>query len=187
MNKRIEQIDPRDGHYIAGFTDGEGSFNVSFRPRKDYLLGWKITPVFNISQDEKDILAWIKHILACGTIRARKDGVWAYEVNNKQALIKRIVPFFERFAFRSTKKRRQFQNFKRILELRAKEPSMTLGTLKQIITARNQSRKPSRKRTYSNGEILQRAEYYWTINRDTIQGRNKNANKESSETNTPNA
>jgi intein-encoded DNA endonuclease-like protein len=55
--------------YIAGFTDGEGSFNVSFRKREDYLLGWKITPVFNISQKEKSILALVKHHLECGTLR----------------------------------------------------------------------------------------------------------------------
>ena len=68
------------GYYIAGFTDGEG---VSFRKRDDFLIGWKITPVFNISQDEQGVLVWIKKILNCGTIRFRKDGVWVFEVENK--------------------------------------------------------------------------------------------------------
>ena len=26
------------------------------------IIGWKITPVLNISQDEREILAWIQHI-----------------------------------------------------------------------------------------------------------------------------
>lgn len=32
-------------HYTVGFADGEGSFNVSFRQRDDYLIGWKIRPL----------------------------------------------------------------------------------------------------------------------------------------------
>lgn len=65
----IQNIPEKQGYYISGFVDGEGSFNVSFRKRDDFLIGWKITPVFNISQDEREILAWIKHILKCGTLR----------------------------------------------------------------------------------------------------------------------
>jgi hypothetical protein len=40
------------GNYLAGFADGEGSFNVSFRKRNDYRLPWKISLCFNISQSE---------------------------------------------------------------------------------------------------------------------------------------
>ena len=31
----VREIPPNIGYYLAGFTDGEGSFNVSFRPRDD--------------------------------------------------------------------------------------------------------------------------------------------------------
>ena len=94
------------GYYIAGFTDGEGSFNVSFRKRDDFLIGWKITPVFNISQDEQSVLVWIKKILnwqlRCaqrGTIRFRKfeDGVWVVENKYDLQHIPLIIPFFKKF------------------------------------------------------------------------------------------
>jgi hypothetical protein len=29
---------PQIGYYLAGFTDGEGNFYVSFRPRDDYQM-----------------------------------------------------------------------------------------------------------------------------------------------------
>jgi len=63
----IKNIPEKNAYYIAGagFADGEGS--VSFRKRDDFLIGWKITPVFNISQDKKQILAWIQHVFKCGS------------------------------------------------------------------------------------------------------------------------
>ena len=90
----VNQINRDTAFYISGFSDGEGSFNVSFRKRDDYLIGWKMSPVFNISQKEKSILALIKKHLGCGTIRFRKDNVWVFEVDNRKALIDKIITFF---------------------------------------------------------------------------------------------
>ena len=49
MQARIAIVPPEVGYYLAGFTDGEGSFNVSFRPRKDYPIPWKVSVSFNVS------------------------------------------------------------------------------------------------------------------------------------------
>lgn len=179
----VKNIPEKHGYYIAGFADGEGSFNISFRLREDYLIGWKITLVFNISQDEREILAWIKHILKCGTIRFRKDGVWMFEVNNQKSLQERILPFFNRFQFLSKKKKLQYQKFKKICNLLDQTTSNTYETIRQILILRNESNiKTSKKRKYTDAFILQRAELYWNKNKKTIQMKNK----ESSETNTPN-
>lgn len=163
----IKNIPEKQGYYVTGFADGEGSFNVSFRKRNDYIVGWKITPVFNISQNEREILAWIKHILKCGTIRFRKDGVWAFEVTNKQALNERIIPFFNRFCFRSKKKRLQFKKFKEICQI-LNNNSVNLNTIEKIIILRDESNPQVSKRRYSNTFILQRAEFYWKKNKHNI-------------------
>lgn len=180
MKKNIPE---KHGYYITGFTDGEGSFNVSFRLRKDYLIGWKITPVFNISQDEREILVWIKHILKCGTIRFRKDGVWMFEVQNQKAINEKILPFFDQFRFISKKKKLQYQKFKKICKLLNQTSSNTYDTIRQILILRNESNtKKSKSRKYTDAFILQHAEFYWNKNKQIIQMKNK----ESSETNTPN-
>ena len=59
------EMNPEIGYYLAGFADGEGSFNISFRRRQDYKLPWKISLCFNISQKAKVILALFKHHLGC--------------------------------------------------------------------------------------------------------------------------
>ena len=171
----FKNIPERHGYYITGFADGEGSFNVSFRPRKDYLIGWKVTPVFNISQDEREILAWIKHILKCGTIRFRKDGVWVFEVQNRKAINEQILPFFDRFRFLSKKKKLQYQKFKKICKLLDNTSSNTYETIRQILILRNDvnmKMKNSKKRKYTDNFILQRAEFYWNVNKQLIENKN---------------
>ena len=82
MSKQFREVPEKIGYYIAGFTDGEGSFNVSFRPRNDYKLPWKVSLSFNISQKDRSILELFKNYLQCGTLRNRKDGVVYYEVTD---------------------------------------------------------------------------------------------------------
>lgn len=102
------------GNYLAGFTDGEGSFHVSFRKREDLKIPWKISLCFNISQKDRVILSQFKNHLKCGTIRERKhDGVYYYEVNNFNAIQTNVIPFFNRFGFLSAKKKEIFPNLNR--------------------------------------------------------------------------
>lgn len=162
-------------YYITGFADGEGSFNTSFRKRDDFLIGWKITPVFNISQKERDILAIIKNHLKCGTIRPRNDGVWVYEVDNRTALKTQIIPFFEQFPFLSTKKKKGFVRFKKIIEILEQQKSTSLQDLKNILVLLNDiESKTSRK--YTEPEILTRATIFWARNRVQIEKLNKKNN-----------
>src|SRR5512144_679830 len=113
----VKGIPMEIGCYLAGFTDGEGSFNVSFRPRQDYPLPWKVSLCFNISQRDRVILALFKRHLECGTMRQRQDGVWYYEVNNLEAIMSNVIPFFDRFGFLSAKKKRDFGKFKQLARL----------------------------------------------------------------------
>jgi len=103
--------------YIVGFCDGEGSLHVSFRPRSDYPLNWKISLCFNITQKEKPILAKIKDFFECGTLRCRQDDVWYYEVNNQEMIYERIIPFFKQYNFRTIKNLNRFQGFVKISEI----------------------------------------------------------------------
>lgn len=159
--------------YITGFADGEGSFNTSFRVRNDYLIGWKVTPVFNISQKQRDILAIIKGQLKCGTIRLRKDGIWAYEVDNRQALVTQIIPFFEKYPFLSMKKKKDFIRFKQIIQVLERHKSTTLPDLQKISKLVDEIESKS-SRKYTSDEILTRAHEFWVRNSEKITRINSN-------------
>jgi LAGLIDADG DNA endonuclease family protein len=141
------------GHYIAGFTDGEGSFNFSFRRRNDYKSGWKISACFNVSNKDMAILQIFKKYLECGTLRSRPDNVWYYEVNDLEHLVNNIVPFFKRFPFLSDKKRNDFSKFCEILEIILCEKPVSNENIRLIMDLRNQMNYGG-KRKFSDKEIL---------------------------------
>ena len=115
LNLSPEQIPPDAGHFIAGFTDGEGSFYTSVRRRTDYSTGWKFSLNFNISQNDKVVLHYCQKYLGCGNIRTTRPGKYVLEVEDLELIRRRIIPFYRRFQFRSVKKRREFRVFQLML------------------------------------------------------------------------
>ena len=153
MSYEPKKVSPQIGYYLAGFTDGEGSFNVSFRRRVDYKSGWKISACFNVSQKDKVILALFKQHLKCGTLRSRPDGVWYYEVNNLNAIIEQVVPFFKEFSFLSAKKKNDFSKFQQILDILSGKNPYSNVNVKKIMALRNKMNGGG-KRKFSDEVIL---------------------------------
>jgi hypothetical protein len=151
----VKEIPERIGNYLAGFADGEGSFNLSFRKRRDYSMPWKISLCFNVSQKDKVILALYKRHMKCGTLRGRQDGVWYYEVNNFTAIRENVIPFFERFGFLSAKKKRDFGKFKEIAELIAEGKHLKEDGIRQILEIRRTMNDGGvGRRKFADAEIL---------------------------------
>ena len=154
---KVGAIPPEIGYYMAGFTDGEGSFNVSFRPRADDAMPWKVSLCFNISQRDPVILSLFKRYLECGTMRQRRDGVWYYEVNNLNAVTENVIPFFRRFGFLSAKKKRDFAKFVQLAELLRGRQHLTREGVERVLAIRREMNDGG-KRRYADGEILARLE-----------------------------
>jgi len=149
-----KSINQNHGYYIAGFVDGEGSFNVSLKKRKDYVGQWKITASFNVSQKDRVILAFIKKVIGCGTLRARKDGVVYYEVTNITALYENVVPFFKRFRFLSANKKRNFAIFEKIVKKMYHKEHLKSEGFKEILQLREELNKGiGRKRRYTLQDV----------------------------------
>ncbi len=152
----VKRIPERVGYYLAGFADGEGSFNVSFRKRKDYAMPWKVSLCFNVSQRDKVILSLFKRHLKCGTLRSREDGVWYYEVNNFVAIEENVIPFFNRFGFMSAKKKRDFSKFKQISKVIKAGNHLSREGIQTILSIRKTMNDGGvGKRKYSDAEILE--------------------------------
>ncbi len=164
MEQWLKNIDSKDGYYIAGFTDGEGSFNVSIKKRNDYAGEWKITASFNISQKDRVILSWVKKIMGCGTLRERPDGVVYYEVTNVTSLVDKIIPFFNKFGFISAKKKTNFSIFKQIVESMSHGEHLTSDGLKKVLELREiLNVGAGRKRKYNLSDVIKVEESSETI------------------------
>ncbi len=149
----VKKVPLSIGYYLAGFTDGEGSFHLTFRKRKDYKMPWKISLCFNVSQKDKVILSLFKRYLKCGTLRGRSDGVWYYEVNNFVSILEHIIPFFDKFRFLSAKKKRDFYKFKKIASLIVAKEHLNKNGIVKILSIRK-NMNDGGKRKYSDTEIL---------------------------------
>ena len=150
----VEMIPEDTGWYLAGFTDGEGSFNVSTINRnKDFKTGWKISLSFNISQRDETVLQLFKKNLQCGSFRKRADGVTYYEVRRIDELQSIVIPFFERFQLKSAAKRKQFEVFREIVGLVAEKQHLTTDGIKKIFALRETTH-VGRKRKYTLEQIL---------------------------------
>lgn len=153
--KWLKNIPVSVGWYFAGFTDGEGSFNVSLR-KKDYGAGWQISPSFNVLQKDKTILPLFKRWLGCGTLRTRSDGVIYYEVTNLESLKERVIPFFRKFTFFSSSKKTNFRIFRQIVEMMGSGEHLSEEGMKRILLLREElNTGHGRKRKYDINDVLE--------------------------------
>lgn len=145
------------GYYLAGFADGEGSFDVSFRPRSDYGFPWKVSLCFNVSQRDPVILSLFKRHLECGTMRQRRDGVWYYEINNFRSIVENLIPFFKRFGFLSAKKKRDFQKFCALAQIIGDGRHLTNPGIHEILRIRKDMNDGGNRR-YDDAAVLSKLE-----------------------------
>jgi hypothetical protein len=134
--KWLKKIPLEWGHYISGFVDGEGSFNVSLRKRDDHTMGWQVVLTFNVSQKESYILSQLKKYLGCGRLQTRKDGLNYYVCSNPIAIKEKIIPFFQKFQFRSAQKKKNFSIFCQIARKVFNKEHLTEKGLEEIIKLR---------------------------------------------------
>ncbi len=152
----VWQVPLEIGHYLAGFTDGEGSFNLSFRKRADYVMPWKVSLCFNVSQRDQTVLNVFREQLRCGTMRTRADGVWYYEVNTFTAIVENVIPFFDRFGFLSAKKQRDFAKFKQIARLIQEGRHLSREGIDEILAIRRDMNDGgAMRRKYSDDSITE--------------------------------
>src|SRR3989339_11520 len=130
--KWLRKIPLEWGHYLAGFTDGEGSFNISLRKREDHTIQWQVVLTFNVSQKESYILSQFKKYLGCGRInQRRRDNLFMFIVDNPLSIQEKIIPFFKRFNFRSQNKKRNFSIFCQITALVLQKKHLTQDGLRE--------------------------------------------------------
>jgi len=91
------------GHWVAGFVDGEGSFNVPIRRLRSGPIPFRVGLSFNVSQLGASEPSLLREVFGVGTVRGRGDGVFYYEVTALRDLRARIFPFFARFPLRGAK------------------------------------------------------------------------------------
>ena len=131
----MERIPPDLGHWVSGFVDGEGSFNVPIRRARDRGMPWRVALSFNVSQIGEEAPRLLQSVFGTGTVRGRGDGVFYFEVTTPTALEERVFPFFEQFPLRSPKAR-DLAVFRQIALLVQSGRHLTVSGFEEILTLR---------------------------------------------------
>jgi hypothetical protein len=143
------------GYFIAGFVEGEGSFNVSLRKKSDYKVNWQIVLSFNVSQKDPSVLFVIKKELGCGIIKTRKDGLHSLDVTNSQDLVEKVIPYFIKYPLLSMSKLNNFNIFCKISKLvKGGEHRSTEGLRKILLLREQLNEGRGRTRKYGYNDIF---------------------------------
>lgn len=147
----------RLGYFIAGFVEGEGSFNISLRRKPDYKLGWQVVMSFNVSQKDISVLNLIQKTLDCGIIKTRKkDNLHSYDVTKPSDLIEKVIPFFQTYPILSESKKRNFLIFCEVSSLMKRGEHRNLKGLRKILELRERINEgKGRTRKYNINDVFQ--------------------------------
>jgi hypothetical protein len=140
------------GNWVAGFVEGEGSFNVPFRRERDRGLPWRVSLSFNVSQVGRTLPSLLLDTFEAGTVRDRGDGIFYFEITRPQTLEERVFPFFERFPLRGSK-RDDLRVFREITRLVQSGTHLSASGIEAILLLRGPMNRGG-KRRYSNDEII---------------------------------
>ena len=125
--------------YVTGFVDGEGSFHVALYKDPRMKTGWKAIPEFHVSQrfDSRRVLDALVIFFGCGYVKFNhrtnpRDVTHVYVVRDRDDLMKKIIPFFRRYALR-TEKAKDFDLFAKVVERMTKGEHRTTDGMRRIV------------------------------------------------------
>ena len=155
--------------YITGFVDGEGSFHIALYKDENMKTKLKVIPEFHISQNACSIqvLERIQKYFECGNIkenhRQRKtDNTYVFVVRNRQDLLEKIIPFFERYKLQ-TSKAKDFEYFSSIVKMMNEGKHQTKSGIKEIISLAYQMNAKGKRRKTKQTDLIKIAESSETI------------------------
>lgn len=135
----LEFVMKLEAQWIAGFVDGEGCFHVGINQHEEMSAGFQILPEFTVVQHERDInvLYALKSYFDCGVVRKNHGDRMCYRVRSVEHLIQKIIPFFEKHELK-TKKRIDFEKFRRVLLQMEKGVHLTNSGIEEIRAIKDQ-------------------------------------------------
>ncbi|OGY44162.1 MAG: hypothetical protein A3B89_01890 [Candidatus Buchananbacteria bacterium RIFCSPHIGHO2_02_FULL_40_13] len=166
QQERPKNINP---WYITGFVEGEGTFHIAIYRDPKMKYGIKIIPEFHINQSylRQETLQQIKTYFKCGYIKHNhktndRDDTLVYVVRNRNDLMQKIIPFFEKYPMLS-KKQESFLIFKQIVWWLDQGKHTTKTGVKKIIKLSYQMNNSGKNRKIRKEDLLDFLESSETI------------------------
>jgi len=123
----------KDPNWLAGFSSGEGCFNVRLKKLESSLLGLQTILTFKLSQHsrDKELMESIVDYLNCGNVYKDSDSV-QYVVTKFTDLTDKLIPFFDKYEIIGIKTQ-DYVDFKKVVKLMQDKDHLTESGLNKII------------------------------------------------------
>ena len=139
-NCNSNKIDPS---FITGFVDAEGSFMLNILKSSAYRQGWKVQPMFLITQHVRD-LDLIKKIKVylddVGSIDTKDDNAIQLRIFTFKEINEVIIPHFDKYPL-ITQKRADFELFKLAIEIINQKGHLTSEGLQKLVAIKSSMNK----------------------------------------------
>lgn len=154
----IQNISEKQKHWVAGFIEGEGSTNISFKKQKNMKIGLRPCASFSVTQHCTRVksLEIVQTTLGgIGRIYPKpgKTQVMVYEVTKISHLHTIIIPFLEKYNYLSSRKT-ELLTFKIVVEQMVSKNHCTIKGLKDIINIVFLNALNSSNRKFTKEELL---------------------------------
>jgi hypothetical protein len=124
--------------YVVGLVDGEGCFSVHLN--RSQRRRAKVEPRFclKLRAMDRPILEAVRDFFQCGKVYVQRDHrpnhglCYRFEVNNRQDLREKVIPFFVLHPPRFPSKQYDFALFRCVVELITKDAHLTADGLETI-------------------------------------------------------
>jgi hypothetical protein len=132
--------------WLAGFIDGEGCFYILTSNSKLYKTGTSVQLQFSITQHSRDknLMIRLKDFLNCGFIKeGKKQPVVSFNVTKLSDIKNIIIPFLDKNSLQGIKYK-DFDDFKKVVEIMETKSHLTLeglNTIQEIKKGMNDNRK----------------------------------------------
>jgi hypothetical protein len=130
----VEKTEIPDFHWLAGFIDGEGSFNVSVLNSPGNKLGVLVSLTFKVTQHTRDegLINSLVNLFGCGRLKLDKRyPVIEFVVTKFSDISEKIIPFLEKYPLHSAKSL-DFADFRKVAVLMQEKAHLTPKGLEQI-------------------------------------------------------
>ena len=137
QQERLVNKIPQDclNWYISGFVDGEGSFCLIVRNRKNVKYGFRIDPAFYVYQHEKNlwILKLIQRSLGYGSIHRKTSpyNVYTLQIAGIKPCKEYVLPFFQKYKL--LVKSKTFKIFTNAVNMMSKKEHLNKKGMLQLL------------------------------------------------------
>ncbi len=144
--------------FVSGFVDGEGSFCLNIKQRKDSKYGLRIEPAFYVYQHERGIkiLELIQMMFGCGSIHRKSNpsSVFTYQISGIQPCFSKVLPFFETYPL--IVKSKTFEIFSKAIKMMHSKEHLTKSGFISLVDYAYEMNQLGKGRKWDKDIVLER-------------------------------